>query len=224
MNTSVPRMFSSIWNETSVSGNRCSRACPSERRGTRAISGASAGCALPENSFSCRRMTHPPSASPPSNTPSSRDKWLGRKDSNLRIRDPKSRALPLGHAPRGRTLHERLGIALPGLWRADVDATLRRVPRPVRKRVSLHRTRLCGNRRARRSCSARLDGPRQASTGARPAQRLERPGGGRSAPKQAENRRPAARHRRRDRAGLAQCGLEGARSRDGGARPAARDR
>ncbi len=25
--------------------------------------------------------------------------WLGRKDSNLRIRDPKSRALPLGHAP-----------------------------------------------------------------------------------------------------------------------------
>src|SRR2546422_8302991 len=26
-------------------------------------------------------------------------KWLGRKDSNLRIRDPKSRALPLGHAP-----------------------------------------------------------------------------------------------------------------------------
>ncbi len=26
-------------------------------------------------------------------------KWLGRKDSNLRIRDPKSRALPLRHAP-----------------------------------------------------------------------------------------------------------------------------
>src|SRR4030095_6773772 len=25
--------------------------------------------------------------------------WLGREDSNLRIRDPKSRALPLGHAP-----------------------------------------------------------------------------------------------------------------------------
>src|SRR5207249_1723550 len=28
-----------------------------------------------------------------------RYEWLGRKDSNLRIRDPKSRALPLGHAP-----------------------------------------------------------------------------------------------------------------------------
>src|SRR5690242_5086893 len=25
--------------------------------------------------------------------------WLGRKDSNLRMREPKSRALPLGHAP-----------------------------------------------------------------------------------------------------------------------------
>jgi hypothetical protein len=31
-------------------------------------------------------------------------KWLGRKDSNLRIRDPKSRALPLGHAPSHASL------------------------------------------------------------------------------------------------------------------------
>src|SRR5262245_42272738 len=29
--------------------------------------------------------------------------WLGREDSNLRIRDPKSRALPLGHAPIRRS-------------------------------------------------------------------------------------------------------------------------
>jgi hypothetical protein len=29
MKTSAPRMFSSIWNETSLSGNRRSRACPS---------------------------------------------------------------------------------------------------------------------------------------------------------------------------------------------------
>src|SRR5262245_13734545 len=37
--------------------------------------------------------------------------WLGRKDSNLRIRDPKSRALPLGHAPPHEFLYgsERLG-------------------------------------------------------------------------------------------------------------------
>ena len=33
-------------------------------------------------------------------------KWLGRKDSNLRIRDPKSRALPLGHAPSSSLLAE----------------------------------------------------------------------------------------------------------------------
>src|SRR5687767_1667421 len=31
--------------------------------------------------------------------PTAREGWLGRKDSNLRIRDPKTRALPLGHAP-----------------------------------------------------------------------------------------------------------------------------
>src|SRR5262245_12330991 len=48
-----------------------------------AISPARARCALQENSFSCPRLIV----------------WLGRKDSNLRIRDPKSRALPLGHAP-----------------------------------------------------------------------------------------------------------------------------
>ena len=28
-----------------------------------------------------------------------RKKWLGRKDSNLRMRIPKTRALPLGYAP-----------------------------------------------------------------------------------------------------------------------------
>ena len=52
MNTSVPRMFSSIWNETSVSGNRWRRAIPSGIPRCSAISFASAGWALPENSFS----------------------------------------------------------------------------------------------------------------------------------------------------------------------------
>ena len=41
-NTSVPRMFSSIWNETSVSGNRCSRACPTGTPRNSAISSVSA--------------------------------------------------------------------------------------------------------------------------------------------------------------------------------------
>ena len=41
------------------------------------------GMSSPEKSFSWPRLI----------------KWLGRKDSNLRIRDSKSRALPLGHAP-----------------------------------------------------------------------------------------------------------------------------
>ena len=38
MKTSVPRMFSSIWNETSVSGNRRSRACPTGTPRNAAIS------------------------------------------------------------------------------------------------------------------------------------------------------------------------------------------
>jgi hypothetical protein len=37
-------------------------------------------------------MDHPSNPLPPAS-------WLGRKDSNLRIRDPKTRALPLGDAP-----------------------------------------------------------------------------------------------------------------------------
>src|ERR1043165_6099693 len=35
----------------------------------------------------------------PSNRPVPPASWLGREDSNLRIRDPKTRALPLGDAP-----------------------------------------------------------------------------------------------------------------------------
>ena len=43
-----------------------------------------------------RRAAQPASAAPGRAVRT----WLGRKDSNLRIRDSKSRALPLGHAPR----------------------------------------------------------------------------------------------------------------------------
>src|SRR6185503_19189438 len=35
----------------------------------------------------------------PSEAPEGREGWLGRKDSNLRIRDPKSRALPAWPRP-----------------------------------------------------------------------------------------------------------------------------
>src|SRR5829696_931187 len=51
--TSVPRMFSSIWNETSVSGNRCNRACPTWTPRNSAISSVSARWALPEKILSC---------------------------------------------------------------------------------------------------------------------------------------------------------------------------
>src|SRR5437899_9689707 len=52
MNTSVPRMFSSIWNETSESGNRRSRAWPTETPRKFAMSRVNSGCALPEKTFS----------------------------------------------------------------------------------------------------------------------------------------------------------------------------
>src|SRR5215475_14316082 len=53
-----------------------------------AISSASGRFALPVRSFSSYAIVA-----------SFLFVWLGREDSNLRIRDPKSRALPLGHAP-----------------------------------------------------------------------------------------------------------------------------
>ena len=52
MNTSMPRMFSSIWNETSVSAKRWSRAWPIGTHRKSAISCASSGWALPEKSLS----------------------------------------------------------------------------------------------------------------------------------------------------------------------------
>src|SRR5262245_13089260 len=45
-------MFSSIWNETSVSGNRRSRDWPTWTPRNPAISRVRSGCALPENTFS----------------------------------------------------------------------------------------------------------------------------------------------------------------------------
>src|SRR5262249_6646126 len=59
-----------------------------------AISSVSALCAVPEKILSC------PLAIVAGNAPVVIIvRGLGREDSNLRIRDPKSRALPLGHAP-----------------------------------------------------------------------------------------------------------------------------
>ena len=98
MKTSVPRMFSSIWNDTSVSGNRRSRACPSGMPRNSAISARQLRVRAAREDFQVaesRRHRHASLV----HRPGALDDWLGRKDSNLRIRDPKSRALPLGHAP-----------------------------------------------------------------------------------------------------------------------------
>src|ERR1043166_1183060 len=107
-NTSVPRMFSSIWNETSVSGNRCSLARPTGTCRKSAISSASALWALPAKTFSC------PLAMVAGNAPVViiGVAWLGREDSNLRIRDPKSRAFPLGPAPENLEIGKSANLAV----------------------------------------------------------------------------------------------------------------
>src|SRR6187549_2268323 len=59
--------------------------------------------------------------------------WLGRKDSNLRMREPKSRALPLGHAPPCETpLRAHLQAAVVragGCSAVPFDRRITQVPR-----------------------------------------------------------------------------------------------
>src|SRR5438034_4418452 len=85
--TSAPRTFSLTCTSTSPSEKRETSASESGTRRYWAISSASGRLALPLNSFRSKDIGASPWG------------WLGREDSNLRIRDPKSRALPLGHAP-----------------------------------------------------------------------------------------------------------------------------
>src|SRR5216117_1036520 len=85
--TSVPRTFSFTFTKTSPSEKREISASLTGRERYWAISSASGRFALPEKSFRSYLIAGLARS------------WLGREDSNLRIRDPKSRALPLGHAP-----------------------------------------------------------------------------------------------------------------------------
>lgn len=58
-------------------------------------------------------------------TPREKKNWLGRKDSNLRMRDPKTRALPLGYSPAlglftGKVLPDSLRTKAPvAIWFSD---------------------------------------------------------------------------------------------------------
>src|ERR1051325_609030 len=98
-NTSVPRTFSLIWTKTSPSEKWVTSAAPSGIFRYPAISAASSRCALPEKSFRSFVIVPPRYRQPQLTAHGRSSTWLGREDSNLRIRDPKSRALPLGHAP-----------------------------------------------------------------------------------------------------------------------------
>ena len=165
MNTSVPRMFSSIWNETSVSGKRRSRACLTRRRGNRQSRAPAPGARCPKNLQFAEAGRHPPvpmrgarllwrlrqrRTDPAGGLPRVA---LGRQVLSLRRREPKSRALPLGHAPSssrhvqatrphpevdGSALQEppNHGRAKPPILR-DLPPT-RQVPRPLSNPLRRH--------------------------------------------------------------------------------------
>src|SRR5262245_21760740 len=124
--TSAPRTFSLNWTKISPSEKRETSLSPSGTRRYWAISSARARFAFPEKSFSSYAMG------------ASLMMWLGREDSNLRIRDPKSRALPLGHAPSNLTPGGPWPDASPfgGRLHSDRRATQRpdrpALPRPPR--------------------------------------------------------------------------------------------
>src|SRR5262245_896573 len=116
-NTSLPRMFSLKRTETSPSSKRVTEASPIGTLSFAQIAAASLRLALPAKMRTGSKRG-PPMLRASCAAPSDRNdqpglaaqpwsrgsaptaqRWLGREDSNLRIRDPKSRALPLGHAP-----------------------------------------------------------------------------------------------------------------------------
>src|SRR5437867_1691806 len=85
--TSVPRTFSFTCTKTSPSEKREISASLTGRERYWAISSASGRFALPEKSLRSYLIAGLARS------------WLGREASNLRIRDPKSRAWPPDHAP-----------------------------------------------------------------------------------------------------------------------------
>ena len=123
--------------------------------------------------------------------------WLGRKDSNLRIRDPKSRALPLGHAPSHR-------------------CSARRHLAPAVQLSTVADDRRTGQESGRAPGEPRLEGrepaelcrperPAQDGSPPRTAGRPTRGNGIRPVPIQRKHRRPAPGHARVRRTGRAQA-------------------
>ena len=119
-------MFSPIWKLNSPSENRSVLAFPRSQTISAQISLANAGCALPEKILTfpvtlikrTKRATNFSLLSTLSATRQTKVcrpkrksgsvlnkaafrfvKWLGREESNLRMPDPKTGALPLGYAP-----------------------------------------------------------------------------------------------------------------------------
>ena len=180
--TSVPRMFSSIWNETSVSGNRCSRACPTGTPRNSAISSVSARMRAAGEDFQLSAEPSSPAVAPVSDhrqpPPGSSSGWGGRiRTSEYGIQSPapyrlatphRRSARPLarstvGHASSNRAHHRRDPLARPqkvkstGLGRRAIGRGRgARARRGVSVRVSSARAPLRDSGLTARSAAARL--------------------------------------------------------------------
>src|SRR3954454_12024432 len=200
MKTSVPRMFSSIWNEHSVSGNRWSRAWPVDTPRNSAISLASAGCALPENSFNWPPFIR--ASFRRTRTRESTNKVVGAGGFEPPKYGSQSPAPYRLATPHRRSVRPQ-GLRRPRGAKPDGAA------RPhVRKRLSLPFLRAFGNRAGAPLVFGAGERPRQERPCAAPRERLDTAGGGEAAAKQAENCRAAARHRGRQGASFLQRRFE----------------
>src|SRR3954449_1659280 len=202
MKTSVPRMFSSIWNEHSVSGNRWSRAWPVDTPRNSAISLASAGCALPENSFNWPPFIR--ASFRRTRTRESTNKVVGAGGFEPPKYGSQSPAPYRLATPHRRSVRPQ-GLRRPRGAKPDGAA------RPhVRKRLSLPFLRPFGNRAGPPLVFGARECPGEERPCAAPRQGLDAARCRRPAAKQPKNGRAAAGHRRRQRASLLQRCLQGA--------------
>src|SRR5207245_1949577 len=143
--TSVPRTFSFTCTKTSPSEKREISASLTGRERYWAISSASGRFALPEKSFRSYLIAGLARS------------WLGREDSNLRIRDPKARALPRGHAsslPCAKQLGQLSGPRAVRIHRRR-DATIRLGRAGAERRVHQHERQRAGDDRFEHFATAR---------------------------------------------------------------------
>src|SRR5258706_3831097 len=125
---SAPRTLSWIWNQTSPSEKGARWARPRGTLSERAIASPRVGWAVPVNTLSSRDIRFHAATSRHRSLHHHAPYWLGRKDSNLRIRGSKPRALTAWLRPN-RRLPVRLRRGLSARFASPALAV--RLPRPA---------------------------------------------------------------------------------------------